>query len=237
MSHTTLTCPECQTTLKPNKPVPAGTRLKCPKCQTPFFAPPAALPEEPPAAEALEEAPGQMEELDALEELQELEELPAAGAAVTETPIPTGRRLDDDDRPSRRRGRGRDDDEEDRDGRGPRRGRGGKKGGVPVWVWLALGGGGLVVLLLCGVGGIMAVMMFGNRVTMANYDRIKTGMTETEVKAIMGEPTKTSTMFFKILIWENGNDVIEVVFDNNDKVSITVCRIGGVEKGNWGGLK
>lgn len=35
----TVTCPSCNTTLKPKTPVPAGTRIKCPKCQTVFAVP------------------------------------------------------------------------------------------------------------------------------------------------------------------------------------------------------
>ncbi len=35
----TVTCPNCNVTLKPKTPVPAGTRIKCPKCQTVFAVP------------------------------------------------------------------------------------------------------------------------------------------------------------------------------------------------------
>jgi hypothetical protein len=234
MSHTTLTCPECQTTLKPNKPVPPGARLKCPKCQTAFFAPPAALPEDPEEPQP-PQAPGGVEEL---EETEELEELPPAqganAASVVDKPLPKGRRLDDaDDRTSRRRkGRGRDDEE---DG-GPRKDRKVKKAGMPVWVWLAIGGGGLVLLLCCGVGGVVALMTFGSRVTMENYEKIKADMTEDQVKAILGEPTEQSEVLgIKVMEWKSGSNVIEVSFTGH-KVFTTSCEINGVKKGKAPGL-
>jgi predicted Zn finger-like uncharacterized protein len=34
-----LTCPECRTVLRPNKPVAPGKKVKCPKCETVFAAP------------------------------------------------------------------------------------------------------------------------------------------------------------------------------------------------------
>jgi hypothetical protein len=231
MSHTTLTCPECQTTLKPNKPVPPSTRLKCPKCQTAFFAPPAALGEEP-------EAPQATRGVRDLAQVEELEELPpakgATAASLTEKPVPRGRRLDDaDDRPSRRRKGGGRDDEEDR---GPRKGHKVKKGATPVWVWLAVGGGGLVLLMCCGVGGIVALMTFGSRVTMENYEKIKADMTEEQVKAILGEPTETTEVFgFKVWEWKSGDNIIVVEFVNH-KVTVTECKINGVTKGKIQGF-
>src|SRR5947199_3201333 len=36
MSATKLTCPKCQATLRPAKPLPAGKRVKCPKCGARF---------------------------------------------------------------------------------------------------------------------------------------------------------------------------------------------------------
>lgn len=39
MAHATLSCPHCDSTLRPVKPVPAGKKVKCPKCGKPFTAP------------------------------------------------------------------------------------------------------------------------------------------------------------------------------------------------------
>jgi tetratricopeptide (TPR) repeat protein len=39
MSTQTVTCPHCQTLLRSDRPVPAGTNLRCPDCKTAFTAP------------------------------------------------------------------------------------------------------------------------------------------------------------------------------------------------------
>lgn len=64
----TVTCPNCNVTLKPKTPVPAGTRIKCPKCQTVFAVPgdaAAAPPPRPAPAPAPISAPEPAEEDDA----------------------------------------------------------------------------------------------------------------------------------------------------------------------------
>jgi predicted Zn finger-like uncharacterized protein len=38
MAATKITCPECDTVLRPNKPVPAGKKVKCPRCGALFTA-------------------------------------------------------------------------------------------------------------------------------------------------------------------------------------------------------
>jgi hypothetical protein len=45
-----LTCPECQTVLKPTKPLPEGKKVVCPKCGANFAAGLARAPEKAPAA-------------------------------------------------------------------------------------------------------------------------------------------------------------------------------------------
>jgi predicted Zn finger-like uncharacterized protein len=45
MASAKLTCPECKTVLRPNKPVAPGKKVKCPKCETVFSAPPAEIEE------------------------------------------------------------------------------------------------------------------------------------------------------------------------------------------------
>jgi predicted Zn finger-like uncharacterized protein len=114
-----------------------------------------------------------------------------------------------------------------------------KKGGIPLWVWL-VGGGGIFLFLCCGGGGVVGFFLmrgtdlFGNRVTKENFDKIKTGMTEAEVKAILGEPTESAGtpdqfsnlpgmprmprmpggMQMNVMVWEQGNNVIAVYFRN-----------------------
>lgn len=83
-----------------------------------------------------------------------------------------------------------------------------KKKGLPPLVW-PLGGGGLLILLCGGLGvgyTINAIHINSmnsiksinaedksinaeDKVSQANFDRIKSGMTEAQVKAIMGEPS------------------------------------------------
>jgi hypothetical protein len=147
---------------------------------------------------------------------------------------PRGRRVpDDDDRPRRRRRR---DDREDESDDGPRRRRA-RQGGVPVWVWLAVGGGALLLLGMCAVGGLIVwavsgggsgggslpAFLGGNPVTADNYYKINYGMTEAQVKNILGQPTsaQNTTVLFRgdrILTWQNGNDQIILFFDNGKVV-------------------
>lgn len=130
--------------------------------------------------------------------------------------------------------RARDDDADDRPR--PREIRR-TKGGVPAWVWI-VGGIGVAVLLLgcAGGGGLIIWLASGsltNKVTEENYKKIKLGMSEAEVKAILGEPTavedldkaasklginvRMPTSGLRVLIWRNGNNQITLSF-RNDKV-------------------
>jgi hypothetical protein len=67
--------------------------------------------------------------------------------------------------------------------------------GVPVWVWLLLGGGLLFGMLL--VVGVVVTLFAtgviggGPKLTAANVQRIRGGMAEAEVVAILGRPTET----------------------------------------------
>lgn len=190
MPSITVTCPSCNTTLKPKTPVPGGTRLKCPKCATAFVTP-------------ADEAPSPMS---------------AAGEDFTdaaEADAPFG----DGDAPVKP-----------------------KKKGIPLWAWLVGGGGAL--LLLCGgccIGGFaLAPGMMGLKVgaqsttvTQANFDQIKAGMTEAEVKAIMGEPFVSMTPGgAKADVWQNvGGDQITVSFQNDRAVSIMYKSPTGTKQG------
>ena len=102
-------------------------------------------------------------------------------------------------------------------------------GGLKTWLLLA-GGVVLVLMLLCGgAGGVGWYFLYGRgpaTVTKANYSAIKGGMSETDVQAILGKPTRTvdiedpfddprgdrgkrATLYRK-QIWENGKDSIAV---------------------------
>ena len=141
---------------------------------------------------------------------------------------------EDDDRPARgKKGRGRDDD----------RPRKRKKGGVPLGVWMALGGVGLLLLVVCvGVGGYFGVNYFtgGAHVTLDDYGKIKGGMTEAEVTAILGPATnvlqdtkdiQAAAVFGNLrgLQWKNGDNTIVVNF-TNDHVTTWSCLIDGTAR-------
>jgi hypothetical protein len=126
-----------------------------------------------------------------------------------------------------------------------------KKGGVPVWVWLLLGGGLFGGFLLVVVGVVVALFVFsGPRLTVANVQQIKGGMSEGEVVSLLGRPTESkdglpaefdqgATQFNKniggvdvnfrfgpmtpglrTLTWRKGNDFVTVVLRNGKVASV-----------------
>ena len=120
------------------------------------------------------------------------------------------------------------DDDDDRDE--PRRPRPKKKGGMPTGLLIGLGIGVFVLLLGCLGGGGVLLWIYGpfaNRVTRENFDKINNGMTEAEVKAILGEPNALNDanpfgnrpmginpFGGNVLAWKHNNDVIAVSFRN-----------------------
>jgi predicted Zn finger-like uncharacterized protein len=120
------------------------------------------------------------------------------------------------------------------DYRRPRRRR---SAGVPLWVWLAGGGAAVAVGL-----GILAVVLFvvlgvGSPVTKANYLKLQPGMTEAEVRSILGRPDQvvdTGQFMANIpvgmqvsgfggirqLIWRQGRRAITVTIMNDRVVGL-----------------
>ncbi len=126
--------------------------------------------------------------------------------------------------------------------------------GVPVWVWLLLGGGLLFGLLL--VVGVVATLFAtgvlggGPKLTAENVQRIRGGMTEAEVIAILGRPTEAkdgapaefgggtkefsqniggvdvkfqfgpTTPGVRTLTWRKGKDFITVIFVKGKVASV-----------------
>jgi hypothetical protein len=135
---------------------------------------------------------------------------------------------DDPDRPARRRGA-----------------RSKAKGGIPLWVWLA-GGGGVALLLIVGVV-VLIFVMGGSKVTRENFSKLKHGMTEAEVTAILGSPTDsqdTGQMFgmvdkgikpgglsVKYSIWKSGKNVIVVVYTNGKVTELQFADTGNLNFG------
>jgi predicted Zn finger-like uncharacterized protein len=116
-----------------------------------------------------------------------------------------------------------------------------KKSGLPTWVLVVGGCGALVLLVGClgGVGTIawLATSGLRNKVTEENYKKIQMGMSEAEVKAILGEPTAVEDVgqaanrlglggnlfAMRVLVWKNGNNQITLGF-RNDKVATMMSQ-------------
>jgi len=106
---------------------------------------------------------------------------------------------------------------------------------VPLWVWLVFGGFGALLLMGCACGGVATLFWFQGRtnprVTEENYKKLHTGMTEAEVKAVMGEPNANGEAYRdakdggddprdyggRIMRWRNGDEYIQVRFGPDGK--------------------
>ncbi len=197
----TVTCPNCHVTLKPKTPVAAGTRIKCPKCQTVF-----AVPGDAAAPAVARPAPPK----------------PAAPRPAAPKPAPPPQeeeRIEEE-------AYGADDAE--RGGEAPVKP---KKKGVPLWVWLT-SGGAILLLGCCGVCGIGGYMFYNTvasagsgSVTLLNYAKIQKGMSEVQVKGILGQPTTEKGQGgSKVVTWQDGQNTITVTF-TGDKATDRSCRL------------
>ena len=211
MPLTTVTCPNCNTTLKPKTPVPEGTRLKCPKCATVFAAgadavAPAPRPAPPPAP-----PPAADDEI-----------TDAVGDADDDTGAPPAAKVGAMDRLKKR---------------------------VPLWAWFTLVGVASFFLGGCccvplnsfvvapfytgSLGGLT-----GGSVTKANYDKIKKGMTEAEVQAMLGAPSLTGELpgGLKSQTWKGSNgDFITVGYKDGKAMSALYQFTNGSAQMSGGG--
>jgi outer membrane protein assembly factor BamE (lipoprotein component of BamABCDE complex) len=115
-----------------------------------------------------------------------------------------------------------------------------KNKGVPLWVWLAAAGVGLAVV----AAGVAIVILMGgkaapaSKITKENQEKIQLGMTEDDVRAILGDPTMTEDprapfqdvgsprrlediANTKTLVWQDGSNKIRVEFLNSRAVQVT----------------
>jgi len=128
------------------------------------------------------------------------------------------------------RGRTEDEDEFERPVRRRRRR---PRGGLPAWAWWAIGGGAALLALIVV---LLTVFSFreptGNTVTKANFARLKSGMTERQVRSIMGAPTEVldsadvnralgtkvppelAGLRMKQFMWKQGDDYVGIAFAN-----------------------
>jgi predicted Zn finger-like uncharacterized protein len=116
--------------------------------------------------------------------------------------------------------------------------------GVPVWVWLVSGGGLLLVIVIAVV--LLLTLGGGGKITPENAERVQPGMTEAEVRAILGAPTEVidpsqvfnQNPFFqqnpalknnpfknllgavKMCVWKGGRGTVTVQFVNDRATGI-----------------
>ena len=129
-----------------------------------------------------------------------------------------------------RRAEGDLDDEEDRPRRRARR-------GIPRWVWAGCGGalvgvlalGGLTIGLLAFAGGgrLGSISLTpGDRLTRDNLEAIKQEMSDREVVAILGTPTRAEGVFGALQRWDEINAAKTLHWENGS-TKIRVFLLGG----------
>ena len=76
------------------------------------------------------------------------------------------------------------------------------------------------ILLCLLIAGLLVNLAGCSKVTKSNFDKIKAGMTEAEVKGILGDPISESNPGggMNFAIWIDGATFITVVFDGYGKV-------------------
>ena len=79
-------------------------------------------------------------------------------------------------------------------------------------------------VVLCLVMCVMLAACGGSKITQENFEKIKTGMTLTQVTAILGEPTESSSVDVAVFSgtvskWQQGGVTITVQFVNSKVVA------------------
>ncbi len=127
-----------------------------------------------------------------------------------------GRDERDEDERDRRRERDRERDREP-----PRRTRRVRRSGGGLVLWLLMGGGLAVLVVTLVVALVLTLGVFGpSKVTPENYARLRTGMSEAEVRAVLGKPTRDATQeaFDKALRLTGRADLVNKANDGRTKV-------------------
>lgn len=171
-----------------------GKKVKCRACERIF--PVKAIADDPPGEEEVME-------------VEAVEDAPRSRPRDRDRDRDDRRRDRDDDRP--RRSRRDDEDEDDRPRRKP------AAGGMPPWGWYAIGGGGLLLFIL-----LMTCIIFmansggSNNLNAANFARVQHGMNETQVIAILGQPTETRPQgMARALVYRSSAGTATVILTNN----------------------
>jgi outer membrane protein assembly factor BamE (lipoprotein component of BamABCDE complex) len=145
---------------------------------------------------------------------------------------------DEDDKP-RRRSKNRDEEDEDE---GPPKKKK-KQSGAPVG--LIIGGGIGLLAIIAGVVVLIVLLAGGGSLTAANIAKLKEGMTESEVIALIGSPTQTIDIGAlggllgapvgngKELVWTNQKDLtVNVSFENGKAKHIISLDLNNIFGGN-----
>jgi hypothetical protein len=100
-----------------------------------------------------------------------------------------------------------------------------RKKGAAVPVGLLIGGGAGLLVLIVGVILLVVFLSGGNKLTSENIAKVKVGMSEQEVIALVGPPkeTKSAGPLGKSMSWSNDKDLgLAVVFDNDGKANMVM---------------
>ncbi len=180
-------CPNCDKKIK----VPDGTegkKLKCPACQTLLLITEDGL--EPAQKQSIQSAPAKAARKapppdEAEDEEEEAPKAKKRKAIADEDD-------EDEPRPKKRKAVVDDDDEEDEKPRKKKRKKSGQ--GIPMWVWLA-GGGGLVAV----IGLVLFLFVFSGG--SSKFNKITVGMSEKEVTDLLGEPTTGDAKLLGVVLF------------------------------------
>ena len=113
----------------------------------------------------------------------------------------------------------------------------------------------LLVFTLGGVGVVIYTLQPTPGVTFRNFNRLRLGMTEEEVEAILGQKGEEKsiempyapTIWWHGTVWENGDRILKITFDKinvtnpvvdtctwNTPTAIYVLSESGIVHINWG---
>jgi outer membrane protein assembly factor BamE (lipoprotein component of BamABCDE complex) len=82
----------------------------------------------------------------------------------------------------------------------------------------------LMVAVFCLVISLTLISCAGSKISQANFEKIKTGMTLAQVTAILGEPTESSSVDVAVVSgtvskWKAGDVTITIQFVNGKVVA------------------
>jgi outer membrane protein assembly factor BamE (lipoprotein component of BamABCDE complex) len=70
----------------------------------------------------------------------------------------------------------------------------------------------------------------GSKVNKGNFERIEVGMSESDVEGILGSPSQTIPGLFKVMVWEEEEYSIRVIFQDGKVVSKVALDVEAMKK-------